>query len=320
MTLENMQQIGAQVQQHFAAQTYQQGLDYTTAALLEHPEDFPLINYWRACFAARLEQPALASQILETSLTAGTWYSDLILRQSPSFASLQGKDEFERVAAICAQMQTVDPAAAMPVLVVRPEAACAADGPGCPLAFFLHGNMDSVQANLPRWSPLALRGWLVGLPQSARAMWAGAYAWADYESAAEEVAGHFASVGRQYNVDPTQILLGGFSMGGEVALGLALSGHIPAQGFVLIGPGGPYMDDLEQWQPLLEQGRSRGLRGLILAGEADETIPLDNIRELVARLNQHGVTTELETIPGLAHEYPADFNDRLEYALKYIFG
>lgn len=320
MTAQTMQQIGEEVQRYFAEQNFQAGLDYTTQALTEHPEDFPLINYWRACFAARLEQAPLATQILETSLAAGTWYSELILRQSPSFAGLQGEAAFERVAAICEQMQAADPAAALPVVALRPEGACTSAGPGCPLAYFLHGNMDSVQANLPRWSHLAQRGWLVGMPQSSRAMWAGAFAWADYESAAAEISQHFASLGRQYNIDPRQILLAGFSMGAEVALALALSGGIPAEGFLLLAPGGPYMDDLDQWQPLLEGAAGRGLRGVILAGEADETISLDNIRELTARLNQHGVSTELHTIPGLTHEYPADFSVRLDYALKYIFG
>ncbi|TAK12671.1 MAG: alpha/beta fold hydrolase [Anaerolineae bacterium] len=320
MTDLTIDQLGELVQQHFAAQTYQEGLALTGAALLTLPESYPLINYWRACFAARLGDIPLACQILESTLANGAWYSEMILRQSPSFADLQGEALFENVAAISQQMQEADPVDSLPLVILRPKDACAPEQPGCPAVVFLHGNQDNVQANLPRWTQLSLAGWLVAMPQSSRALWAGAYSWADYETAAEEVTAAYANLGRQYSVDPEQVVLAGFSMGAEVALALALSGRIQCQGFILLGPGGPFMDDLEKWQPLLESAEELGLRGLIITGSADTTIPHDNISELVQRLNQHGVTTELEVHPDLQHEYPGDFDDRLEYALKYIFG
>ncbi|MBI3159698.1 MAG: dienelactone hydrolase family protein [Chloroflexi bacterium] len=320
MSAETIEQIGQRVQEYFETQAFKDGLDYATLALPQHPENFPLINYWRACFAARLGQPALACQILETTLVNDAWYSEMILRQSPSFTALQGDAAFERLVEISQKMQAADRRDALPLMVLRAQEACGPDAPGCPAVFFLHGNQDSVQANLPRWSHLAQEGWLVAMPQSSRAFWAGSYAWADYESAAEEVTGRYASLARQYSIDPEQVVLAGFSMGAEIALALALSGRIQAQGFILLGPGGPYMDDLSQWQPLLEQGVARGLRGLVITGAEDATIPHDNIRELVERLNQHGVAAELEVHPNLGHEYPSDFEERLDYALKYIFG
>lgn len=322
MTDLTIEQIGEQVQEHFANQTYREGLTLTAAALRAHPESYPLINYWGACLAARLGDIPLACELLQTTLANGVWYSEFVLRSSPSFEDLQGEAAFETVVAISLQMQENDPAEALPLVVLRPQNACDPDDdePGCPTVFFLHGNQDSVQANLPRWTHLSQTGWLVGMPQSSRVLWAGAHAWADYETAAEEASAAYANLDRQYGIDPDQVVLAGFSMGAEVALAMALSGRIQCQGFILLGPGGPFMDDLAKWQPFLEDAAGRGLRGLIITGSADATIPHENIAELVARLNAHGVTTELEIHPDLKHEYPPDFSARLDYALKYIFG
>jgi predicted esterase len=107
-------------------------------------------------------------------------------------------------------------------------------------------------------------------------------------------------------------------MGAEVALAMVLNGVIDAQGFILLGPGGPFMDDLQQWSPAIEKAKDKGLRGVILMGLADETIPQDNIRALVETLNEGGVACELKTYPGLEHEYPPDFEAALQDAIKYI--
>ena len=48
-------------------------------------------------------------------------------------------------------------------------------------------------------------------------------------------------------------------MGGEIAIWLALRGSIEARGFLAIGPGGPYMDNLAEWEPVLRDYTHRDL-------------------------------------------------------------
>jgi predicted esterase len=321
MTTITIEKLGELVTNHFADQTYAEGLALATEHLKDFPEKFALLNYWRVCFAARLDAFEQANHILEAALASGLWYSEAILRQSPSLAPLQGNDEFERLVDISLKMKEADPLEQLPLLVVRAEGACGPDDEkGCPVFLFLHGNDDTAQAHLKRWHYLSTQGWLVALPQSSHAFWSGSYAWTDYETAAKEVEGHYAKLAAQYALDPEQIVLGGFSMGAEVALGLALSGRIKAHGFILLGPGGPFMDDLEKWAPFLEGARERGLRGVILMGLDDQTIPQDNVRTLVEKLNDNGVPTDFKTFPGLGHEYPEDFDAVSREALKFIIG
>jgi predicted esterase len=312
-------ELANQIAQHFTQETYEAGLGLASAALEEFPEQLPTINYWRMCFAARLEEPLAANQILDQTLADGVWYSEMILRKSPSLAGMQGEETFEKLVDVSLKMQAADATAQLPILVTRPKDACGPEDEGCPTIVFLHGNQDSAHANLPHWGQLGNAGWLVALPQSETALWAGAYAWSDFESAAQQIEDHFARLAENYSIDPSHIVLAGFSMGAEVALALALSGRIYCHGFILLGPGGPFMDDPNEWEDLLDQAEGRELRGYIITGDEDDTIPQGQVRDLVQRLNKRGFHTQHETFGSLGHEYPPNWEETLETALAYIF-
>lgn len=307
-----------QLQQHFVDQTYAEGLTLGDEYLEIYPEERANINYLRLCLAVRLGQSGMANQILNATLSSGVWYSETVLRQSPALKDLQGNDIFEKLVDVSLKMQANDPANALPVLVIRPEDECEPGYDSCPALIFLHGNTDNPQSNLSEWASLPSKGWLLALPRSSQAMWVDAYAWLEVESASQEVFEHYEKLTMQYSIDEENIILAGSSMGGEVALSMALDGKIPARGFILVGPGGPFMDSLENWSPLIDAAQGRDLRGLIVMGEADKTIPQNNIRILVDQLNQSGIKTNLRTYPGLKHEYPDNFEEVLKEAVSFI--
>ena len=310
--------IGKQIQSHFAAGTYAEGLALADSHVEQFSEQQPILDYWRACLAARVNNPARVVEILETALAHGTWYGEAFLRDSPSLQPLQGDPEFERILDVSRQMQANDPADALPLLVVRPESECRQPEDSCRLLLFLHSNTDTALANLEHWASVPEDSWLLTLPQSSRAMWAGAYAWSDHETAADEIENLYAHLTEQYALAPGRTILAGFSMGAEIALSLALTGRIQAQGFLLLGPGGPYMDDIEKWAPLIKAAQNRGLRGAVITGLADSTIPHDNVRALVTALNAAGIPTNHEEHIDLAHEYPPNFPEHLRRALTFI--
>lgn len=315
-----LDELIAQVGEHFAQEQYAEGLALAEQQMEKFPEKRALINYWRICLAARLGDIRQANQILEETLAGGVWYAEEILRESPSLQGLQGVADFERLVTISRQMREADPNTTLPVLAVHAEGQCGKGDDPCPLLLFLHANDDTARANLPHWQSAAQEGWLVVMPQSQRAMWADAYAWFDHESAAAQIEAQFAKLVRRYNIDAARLVVAGFSMGGEVALWLALSGRVKARGFILLGPGGPLSDQPDGWAKLIESYEGEGLRGTIMMGTADETIPQESVRELARLLNAHGVACQLEEIPDLGHEYPADFEARLRGTLDFILG
>ena len=318
MTNLTFEDLSQQIQSHFAAGTYADGLTLADSYTEQFSAEQPVLDYWRACLAARLNNPARVVEILETAFANGTWYGEDWLRDSPSLQPLQGDPDFERLIDISRQMQANDPAGALPLLIVRPESECRQPEDRCRLLLFLHGNTDTALANLEHWSSAPRDGWLLALPQSSRAMWAGAYAWSDHEAAADEIETHVAKLTEQYALDPSQTILAGFSMGAEIALWLALTGRVQAHGFILLGPGGPYMDDVEKWAPLIKDTHNLGLRGVVITGLADATIPHDNVRTLVTALNAAGIPTDHEEHIDLAHEYPSNFPDHMRRALAFI--
>jgi pimeloyl-ACP methyl ester carboxylesterase len=114
------------------------------------------------------------------------------------------------------------------------------------------------------------------------------------------------------------MLLTGFSMGGEVALWLALKGLLPAHGFILLAPGGPFMRQPELWLPLIQEAAGRELRGYIVFSEDDPILSQEGIRQTATLLNENGFPTRLETRRSLAHEYPPDFDRVIQEAIDYI--
>jgi len=312
-------ELAEKIQQHFEQQTYAEGLTLASENFKRFPEEVTTINYWRICLATRLEQFDLANKFLETTLASGIWLAEFLLRQSPSLAAIQGNEEFERLCQISAQMRTAD-GGEVPLLVARPEDACAPGMEGCPALIFLHSNMDNAQNNLRQWGYLSKNGWIVAIPQSSQALWTGAYNWVDHQTTREEMDRHYQRLLNQYSLDGERLIWGGFSMGAEMALTLVLNGDFPARGFILLGPGGPKMDDLSQWGPLIDKAAGKRLRGVIWMGEEDRTIPQGNVRALVERLNAGGIPTQLETFPGLGHAYPDDLEVAAARAMDFILS
>lgn len=321
MSQLSFNQINQLMQQHFLAKTYAEGFVLANQALMSFPQQYPLINYWRICLSVQTGATDQANSILEETLSAGTWYSQTVLRENPALEAIQGDQEFERLAEISAQMQQHDPKEGIPMLVLRQQGNCSpGDETGCPLLLFLHGNQQTAHAHLKQWHPLSEAGWLVALPQSSNALWADAHVWMDHNSAAGEVEHDYKQLEQQYAINQDQIILAGFAMGAEMALALALSGRIKCHGFICLAPAGPLIGEVKQWQRYLEQAQGKTLRGVIIIGQEDDNILPDHVNQLHDMLNRDGIATELRTIPNIGHEYPPKFDKVLSQAIKYIIG
>lgn len=301
---------------HFQAGEYGTALALLDEQAGHYPQERAMIDYLRSCAAVRVDNRPLALEILQKALTDGLWYSEHILRNSPSYAPLQGTPEFELLVKGHLQLRA-ETASEIGLETAVPSADTA---PPYPLLLALHGNSSSPTNEKDSWGQLAEQGWLVAMPQSSQVLWAGARAsiWTDHETAARELHAHYDQLSAEYSLDPNRLVLAGFSMGGEVAIWLALHGEFPARGFVVLGPGGGLMDDIEQWQPFIEAAGNRKLRGVVLMGKDDNSIPQDGIEQLVKMLKAGGVTTKLIKINNLRHEFPADFGKRLSEAVQWI--
>jgi pimeloyl-ACP methyl ester carboxylesterase len=321
------EELYEQLQRLYQAGNYAEALRLATDGLKQYPDQRTSLDYWRMTMAARTGDTAQTIQVLKEALEQGQWYSELLLRRSPSFKALQGDPEFERLVSLNQEVAENEHKHAFPIFTLRQENHCQHGGPACRLLMGLHSNAGTVNSSLGFWRPAASAGWLVAAPQSSQAIWKDAYVWDDRETAEAEIQSHYATLRRKYAVDPAHTVLAGHSMGGEIAIWLALRGAIGARGFLAIGPGGPYMDDLAEWEPLLHQhsrgDRSQGetkaeMRGYVVVGEKDTSIPHERIKKLVKQMNVAGIQCKLESLPGEGHDYSAAFDEAILRALKYL--
>lgn len=314
----NFDEVQSQIQRHYGSGEFSEALSLATRMAPLFPEQAPLFYYWRICMAARLNQPDQALRLLDEVLTSGVWYGETLLRRSPSLKPLQGQPAFERMVERNLEIQKQDEGKVFPVITLRSEGECEKGSLPCPFLVALHGNTSTAQASIDFWRPAASAGWLVAVPQSTQAVWKGAYVWDDLEVAEQEIQHHIELIHRQYAVDPIRTVLAGHSMGGEVAIWLSLSGAVETAGFIAVGPGGPMMDDLDSWEPLIARGELRGLRGYFITGEQDESISHQNIQVLINRLNEGGIPCNLEIIPEARHEFIPEYEEALLRGLDFV--
>jgi predicted esterase len=307
-----------QLHQLYQNSEYAQALDLVAREASRFPTEAWRVAYWRICLASLLGEVALALQLLEEALAAGLWYAEAQLREDTDLQSLQGLAEFERLVEVCRDRHGEAQARAVPALItLQPEGGCQAGLQPCPLLLALHGNNKTAEGSVGFWRSAVYNGWLLALPQSSQVRGPDAYVWNDRDWAVREIQEHVATLCEQYAVDSERVVVAGFSLGGELAIWLAMSGTIEARGFIAVGPGGPYMREPDKWVPLIEASQGRGLRGYMVVGEQDISC-YEGTQALAAMLRSRDIPCELEVHPNLGHDFPPEFQQSLTRGLEFI--
>jgi predicted esterase len=315
MAVSTWDELYQETMVHYGEGRFQEALELMTKEGGRFPQQEVISLYLRSCLAARVGQTDLALDLLDESLGKGNWYGEQVMRESPSWGVLQGIPRFEAAVETCRVLQ--GRAETQPkVLYAEPANGCD-EGKGCPLFLALHGNGEYAQRALDAWRPVTDEGWLLAALQSSQAMASGLYIWDDQEIALREVKEHYDTTREKYSIDEERVIIAGFSMGGETALRVALTGTVRVPGFLLLGPGGPAIESVEEWLPLIRE-KAGELRGYVLMGEGTQAMEQEAIRRLVEILKSNGMQCMLETIPGLAHDYPRDTAPYLRRALEFI--
>lgn len=291
-----------------------------------HPELVRMMTYHRICLNAMLGDTTEAFGLLEKALAAGIYFPAMVLgpegtgdKDNPlTLEALEGFAEFERLKVAHQAKYGEAMEKAPPVLVTVGPSHAQTVPP--PLLFVTHGNVSNVENEIDHYRPVTEWDWLLAMPQSSQP-WdvEGRYVWGDWEVTERQLKKYWALLGRRADYDPACVITAGISKGGEVAVWLAMSGTIPARGFIAIAPGGPRIDKPEKLLPLMEASREKGLRGYLIVGGQDTGCYEPTMR-LAAFLKEQGIACELETHPNAGHWFPPDFESSLRRALEFIVG
>jgi predicted esterase len=299
----------------YAERDYEAALAVADEAEERFPERVHRTSYWRAFLLCRLDRPDAALAELRRSLARGTWFAPSSLRDDPDLAPLRGRGEFDEVVAECERRRDAARAEARPkLLVVRPAVPSASESP--PLLVALHGRTENAADAARRWRAASLAGALVALPQSGLQEGPDAFAWDDPVRARAELAHAVERVRAEHHFHPGRVVVAGFSQGASIAVCEALSADgVGVHGLLAVAPtfgrvGMPPLTDLPKPAAVP--------RAILVAGEQD--VRAEDARRLASMLERAGGRVLLDVLPGVGHEFPPDWDDRLPAALSFLLG
>jgi predicted esterase len=296
----------------YGRQEYTQAL----ALLQQNAQIFPqqgLMYHWKMCLAVRANKPDLAILAFKEALDSGYSYPAALIREDGDLASLQGVPAYEELASLSLQRFAEVETQTRPELLVMSPAEKGTDH--IPLLLGLHGNSQNARLAANDWQSIVAKGWLLACAQSSQLLISDAYVWNDLERGTIDVQQLYQILNTKYTIDSKRIVLGGFSAGGGLAIHLAVTGAIKAQGFLVVGP---YLRDLELLKPYLDTAAVNRLRGYIVMGLQEPPAGQEIMRKIHALLNTHGIPCGLEEHPEIAHDFPADFGQSIEKALAFL--
>lgn len=304
-----------QLVQHFQDQRYAEALELILAEGNNFPEDRMMADYWKMVSAARLGNNDLVYEVARQSLAEGLWYGEFLWRQSPSFAPLQGDPEFEQIVAASHEVELRDMPSGEPIVITKFPSNHSAKSP---LLIALHGNQSTAERTLPFWEPAVMDRWVTVIPQSSQVIFKGAFVWDDLEKSKAYLSSQYEALAKSAAFDSRRVVIAGHSMGGLVAIQIALEGLIPVHGFVVNGPAVPYLDEPEELDKFLIPARDRGLRAYFIVGERDNAINAPEIKNLVEKLIEAGIACEIEMVPNATHDHTPAYDAALRRGLAFV--
>lgn len=296
----------------YGQEAYAEALTLVEGAFAAFPEHRTEMLTWKLCMLSRAGQTENAIATLRAAVETSTyWWMPSALRQDPDLAPLQGNPEYDRLVAVCeARQQTAQQNGRPERLVFQPKAG---NPDPFPLLISFHGWGQNAEIDAPHWQDLADQGWLVAVTRSSYQVADGLYTWDNLERSVDEAKTHYEALCRDFPIDPKRVVLGGFSQGGGRAVWLALTQAIPARGVIGVGP---YLGEIDTLVPTLPQKPIPGVRFYVISGEKE------NDEGMFAKIGtlcaEKGIPFQHEIVPNLGHEYPPNFEQFHERALKFI--
>jgi predicted esterase len=282
------------------ASLYEQSAYEEALAVLDQADDSLLpwlaeLTHTRACLLAVLGQPDQALAALQSAATTGAWWDDTLLTEDDDLASLQSLPGFadlldsSRESRAASRPETTEPELQLPTGEVQ----------GVVVA--LHGAGQRATHAARDWASVTSLGYALVCVESSQLMSPRYRTWPDPERSRDDVARALAHLPIELQSAP--VIAAGFSAGGRVALDWALTAQPQSvAGVVVLAPA------LRQ---LPAEAHGALEPAVVLMGTDDD------LREVVEEAGEQlrGLGVSVEWLPGVAHEFPVDFADRLAQVL-----
>ncbi len=183
-----------------------------------------------------------------------------------------------------------------------------------PLLIVLHGGGSSNETSMKYWnSSILSENYIVAFLQSYLTYDMNSYGWSwDRPRTKEEMVKTFKEIIDNYSIDTTKVIIGGMSAGGYVALRTSIHNLFSNIGFIVVCP------DLRWGHPVSKDiiSTKNKIKGYIISGDND--MCLESIENWTHILDESKMDYRLKKVSGMGHEYPTEFYNEIEIALKFI--
>ena len=185
-----------------------------------------------------------------------------------------------------------------------------------PVLFIFHGGGSRMEKVMDHWhSPTLDKVFIRVYIQSCLHYDSESYGWrSGDERAIRDVTDIYEHVLADQPVDTSELYLAGISAGGTFAIDLALRQPFPIKGYITFCPGIPKILSTGVAATLLEKGSS--VKGIFIGGEDDYYLPRQ--KQMAQIFDGLQLDYKHEVVPGMAHQYPVNESDWIEYALQYL--
>ena len=327
MGADNFPHYRDQIFDLYNARNYREALAVAFQARDKFPERPAKTSYWIGCLQSRLGESEEALKTLEKASKNGVWWLDQALVMEPDLEPLQNRLEFKAIVAENQRLKQRALLTAKPGVMVLTPRNFSSEGKYA-LIFALTPRVGHPGEFADRWTGARNRGFLLAVPHSSRPISSEECCWDDPERSEHDVAWAYKQVRDKYNVDPAKVIVAGFSQGAALAMYLTLNRTFPCRGFIAIAtsdwvapedkPASQRDHPSEAFASFIRAKDVRGLKGVVIMGEKDTFLP--KIKMILEGMVERGFNCKIDVVQNLGHEFPVDFDRRLESATNFLLS
>ena len=306
---------------------YREALAVAFQAKEKFPERRAKTSYWIGCLQSRLGESEEALQTLEKASKEGIWWPDQALLMEPDLESLQSRPEFKAIVAESQRIKQRALSKAKPgVMVLTPRNFSPEERHSLVIA--LTPRVGHPGDFAEHWISARNRGFLLAVPHSSQPISSEEFCWDDPERSEHDVAWAYEQVRDKYNIDPAKVIVAGFSQGAALSMYLTLNRTFPCRGFIAVAMSDWVAPEdkaasqrdhpSEAFASFIRAGDVRGLKGVVIMGEKDAFLP--KIKMLLEGMIERGFNCKIDVVQNLGHEFPPDFERRLESATNFLLS
>lgn len=288
----------------YVGERYADGVALVRAAIPELPAWHADLAHLAACLLAVSGHPDEALAELRAAFRAGGWWHRRILVDDDDLASLQELDGFAEFVEDSHARAVRASGDARPPVLRRPA------GPPIGVLVALHGAGQDADDAMEQWRGALDAGYVLVALESSQRNTPTYRSWPEAAVGTRDITTAFGTL--PPDVRRLPLVVAGFSAGGRQAMRWALAGWPGEPGrFIAVAPA---IDPDHIDYAIASAAAQRGLTGHVILGEADDDVR-DEALAALEELREAGLASRLDLVPGLGHDFPADFDDRLRLIL-----